>query len=70
MPSKSSATTNQSNFVSALHNGKLDMLKLREGVAHWITIHENPFSTVEDKGVNLMMKRGIPQLISLTRNTI
>ncbi|KMT03967.1 hypothetical protein BVRB_8g186740 [Beta vulgaris subsp. vulgaris] len=70
MPSNSSTGTNQSNFVSALHNGKLDMLKMREGVAHWITMHEHSFSIVEEEGFNLMMKRGIPQWTSVTRNTI
>ncbi|KAI3681210.1 hypothetical protein L6452_35995 [Arctium lappa] len=61
LPSDSSTGTNQSGFVSALHNGKLDMLKMREGITHWITMHEHPFSIVEEEGFNLIMKRGIPE---------
>ncbi|XP_010687405.1 uncharacterized protein LOC104901515 [Beta vulgaris subsp. vulgaris] len=40
LPSDSSAGTPESSFVSALHNGKLDMLWMREGIAHWIVMHE------------------------------
>lgn len=60
MPSDKSAGANHSEFVSALHNGKFDMIKMREGIAHWITMHEHPFTTVEEEGFNLMLKRGIP----------
>ena len=70
LPSDSSIGTNQSEFVSALHNGKFDMLKMREGIAHWLTMHEHSFTIVEDEGFNLMMKRGIPQWTSVSHNTI
>ncbi|KVH89777.1 Ribonuclease H-like domain-containing protein [Cynara cardunculus var. scolymus] len=70
LPSDSSTGTNQSGFVSALNNGKLDMLKMREGIAHWITMHEHPFSIVEEEGFNLMMKRGIPEWNRVSRVTI
>jgi hypothetical protein len=70
LPSDSSTSTNHSGFVSALHNGKLDMLKMREGIAHWITMHEHPFSVVEEEGFNLMMKRGIPEWNRVSRVTI
>ena len=70
LPSDSSIGTNQSGFVSALHNGKFDMLKMRKGIAHWLTMHEHPFTIVEEEGFNLMMKRGIPQWISVSRHTI
>ncbi|KAK8972300.1 hypothetical protein V6N11_013653 [Hibiscus sabdariffa] len=41
--SESSTGTNQFEFVSALHDGKIDILKMREAMAHWITMHEHPF---------------------------
>ncbi|KAK8579507.1 hypothetical protein V6N12_069831 [Hibiscus sabdariffa] len=70
LPSESSTGTDQSGFVSALHDGKVDMLKMREAMAHWITMHEHPFSIVEEEGFNLMMKRGMPQWTSVSRVTI
>ena len=70
LPSDSSIGTNQSRFVSALHNGKFDMLKMRERIAHWLTMHKHPFTIVEEEGFNLMMKRGIPQWTSVSRHTI
>ncbi|GAB2288469.1 hypothetical protein Dimus_022801 [Dionaea muscipula] len=47
--------------VSALHDGVLDMVKIREAAAHWILMHEHPFSILEEEGFNMMMKRGLPQ---------
>ncbi|KAL2936793.1 Zinc finger BED domain-containing protein RICESLEEPER 3 [Bienertia sinuspersici] len=35
-----------------------------------ITMHEHPFTTVEEEGFNLKMKRGIPQWTSVSRHTI
>ncbi|KAK8519395.1 hypothetical protein V6N12_025434 [Hibiscus sabdariffa] len=70
LPSESSTGTDQSGFVSALHVGKVDMLKMREAMAYWITMHEHPFSIVEEEGFNLMMKRGMPQWTSVSRVTI
>ena len=70
LPSDSSISTNQGGFVSALHNGKFDMLKMKEGIAHWLTMHEHPFTIVEEEGFNLMMKRGIPHRTSVSRHTI
>ena len=70
LPSDSSIGTNQSGFVSALHNGKFDMLKMRERITHWLTMHEHPFTIVEEEGFNLMMKQGIPQWTSVSRHTI
>ena len=49
LPSDSSIGTNQSRFVSALHNGKFDMLKMRERIAHWLMMHEHPFTVVEEE---------------------
>ena len=70
LPFDSSISTNQSGFVSDLHNGKFDMLKMRERIAQWLTMHENPYTMVEEEGFNLMMKRGIPQWTSVSRHTI
>ena len=70
VPYDSSIGTNQSGFVSALHNGKFDMLKMREGIAHWLTMHEHPFTMVEDEGFNLMMKWGISHWTSVSCHTI
>lgn len=70
LPSNSSAGPPNFGFVSALHDGKLDMLKMREGIANWIVMHEKPFSVVEEEGFNMMLKRGIPQWTSVSRNTI
>lgn len=33
--------------------------KLREANAHWILMHEHPFSIMEEKGFNMMQKCGI-----------
>ncbi|KAK9042332.1 hypothetical protein V6N11_017409 [Hibiscus sabdariffa] len=56
LPSELTTDTNQSGFVNALHDGKINMLKMREAMAHWITMHEHPFNIVEEEGFNLMMK--------------
>ena len=70
LPNDSSIDTNQSGFVNALHNGKFNMLKMRKGIAHWLTMHEHPFTMVEEEGFNLMMKWGIPQWPSVSHHTI
>ncbi|KAL2902378.1 Zinc finger BED domain-containing protein RICESLEEPER 3, partial [Bienertia sinuspersici] len=49
LPSNSNAGNPNSRFVSALHNGSLDMLSMREGIANWIVMHEKPFPFVEEK---------------------
>lgn len=70
LPSNLIAGKPDSGFVSALHNGKLDMLSMREGIANWIVMHEKPFSVVEEEGFDMMLKQGIPQWTSVTRRTI
>ncbi|KAK9714734.1 hypothetical protein RND81_06G115800 [Saponaria officinalis] len=52
-----------------LHDGKFDMLKMREVAAHWILMHEHPFSILEEEGYNLMMKRARPEWTKISRNT-
>ncbi|XP_039138800.1 zinc finger BED domain-containing protein RICESLEEPER 2-like [Dioscorea cayenensis subsp. rotundata] len=54
---------------SAIMDGKLDMMKMRESVAHWILMHEHPFSVVEDEGFNMMQQRGMPQWEKFSRVT-
>ncbi|KAL0430518.1 UNVERIFIED_CONTAM: hypothetical protein Sradi_0677800 [Sesamum radiatum] len=51
-----------------LYVGKSDMEKMKESVAHWIMMHEHPFSIVED-GFNLMQRRGMPEWRGMTKNT-
>ncbi|KMS99205.1 hypothetical protein BVRB_2g047010 [Beta vulgaris subsp. vulgaris] len=70
LPSDSSAGKPNSGGVSALHNAKLDMLSMTEGIANWIVMHEKPFSVVEEEGFNMMLKRGIPQWTFVSRHTI
>lgn len=45
------------------------MLKMR-GVAHWITMHDHPFTIVENEGFNLIMKNGLLEWTSVSRFTI
>ncbi|KAK9740904.1 hypothetical protein RND81_03G069700 [Saponaria officinalis] len=42
---------------------------MREVVAHWILMHEHPFSILEEEGYNLMMKRARPEWTRISRNT-
>ncbi|KAK4425514.1 hypothetical protein Salat_1745400 [Sesamum alatum] len=53
----------------SLYVGKFDMEKMKESVAHWIMMHEHPFSIVEKEGSNLMQRRGMPEWREMTRNT-
>ncbi|KAG6471665.1 hypothetical protein ZIOFF_069111 [Zingiber officinale] len=45
------------------------MEQMREAAAHWIMVHEHPFTILDEEGFNLMMRRGMPewQKISRTR---
>ncbi|KAK4441860.1 Zinc finger BED domain-containing protein RICESLEEPER 1 [Sesamum alatum] len=76
--SKDGLLQTQLGFVSSnvdpsacpsLFVGKFDMEKMKESVAHWIMMHEHPFSIVEEEGFNLMQRRGMPEWRGLTRNT-
>ncbi|KAL0381081.1 UNVERIFIED_CONTAM: Zinc finger BED domain-containing protein RICESLEEPER 3, partial [Sesamum angustifolium] len=53
----------------SLYVGTFDMEKMKESVAHWIMMHEHPFSIVEEDGFNLMQRRGMPEWRGMTRNT-
>ncbi|KAK4438297.1 hypothetical protein Salat_0164000 [Sesamum alatum] len=61
--SKDELLQTQLGFVSSsvdptacpsLYVGKFDMEKMKESVAHWIMMHEHPFSIVEEERFNLM----------------
>ncbi|OMO51644.1 putative Zinc finger, BED-type [Corchorus olitorius] len=54
----------------ALTNGKFDMAKVREAAAHWILMHEHPFSIVEEEGFNMMQKHGMPEWEKVSHVTI
>ena len=54
----------------ALTDGKLDMMKMGESMAHWILMHEHPFTVVEEEGFNMMQKRGMLEWEKISRNTI
>ncbi|XP_039145917.1 zinc finger BED domain-containing protein RICESLEEPER 2-like [Dioscorea cayenensis subsp. rotundata] len=45
------------------------MVKMREAVAHWILMHEHPFSIAEEEGFNMMQQRGMPQWEKISRVT-
>ncbi|XP_020553716.1 zinc finger BED domain-containing protein RICESLEEPER 4-like [Sesamum indicum] len=53
----------------SLYVGKFDMEKMKESVAHWIMMHEHPFSIVEEEGFNLMQRKGMPEWRGITINT-
>ncbi|XP_011080812.1 zinc finger BED domain-containing protein RICESLEEPER 2-like [Sesamum indicum] len=53
----------------SMYVGKFGMEKMKESVAHWILMHEHPFSIVEEEGFNLMQRRGMPKWREITRNT-
>ncbi|XP_071916286.1 zinc finger BED domain-containing protein RICESLEEPER 2-like [Coffea arabica] len=55
--------------VPSLHTGKFDMEAMREAAAHWILMHEHPFTILEEEGFNIMMKRGWPEWQKISRMT-
>nr|KAJ0212044.1 hypothetical protein LSAT_V11C400164530 [Lactuca sativa] len=62
---------NQEKHVTpALTDGKFDMMKMRESVAHWILMHEHPFTIVEEEGFNMMQKRGMLEWENVSRVSI
>ncbi|XP_073107182.1 zinc finger BED domain-containing protein RICESLEEPER 1-like [Elaeis guineensis] len=67
MAADSSVGVKATGFVSALHDGKLDMMKMRESAAHWMLMHEHSFFILEEEGFNLMMKRGMPEWQKISR---
>ncbi|KAL3507377.1 hypothetical protein ACH5RR_032759 [Cinchona calisaya] len=55
--------------IPPLHFEKFDMEKMRETAAHWVLMHEHPFSSLEEEGFNFMMKLGLPNWQKISRNT-
>ncbi|KAG6510488.1 hypothetical protein ZIOFF_028512 [Zingiber officinale] len=54
-------TDSASPSILTLHSGKFDMEQMREAAAHWIMMHEHPFTILDEEGFNLMMRRGMPE---------
>ena len=42
--------------LPALHTGKFDMEAMREAAAHWVLMHEHPFTILEEEGFNIIMR--------------
>ncbi|KAK4421505.1 Zinc finger BED domain-containing protein RICESLEEPER 2 [Sesamum alatum] len=53
----------------SLYSGKFDMEQMKESLAHWIMMHQHPFSIVEKDELNLFCRRGMPEWRVMTRNT-
>ncbi|KAG6527897.1 hypothetical protein ZIOFF_010031 [Zingiber officinale] len=49
-------TDSASPSILVLHSGKFDMEQIREATAHWIMMHEHPFTILDEEGFNLMMR--------------
>ncbi|KZV21087.1 zinc finger BED domain-containing protein RICESLEEPER 2-like [Dorcoceras hygrometricum] len=47
-----------SYFQPPLISSKFDMGRMREAAAHWILMHEHPFTILEEEGLNMMLKLG------------
>ncbi|XP_071924939.1 zinc finger BED domain-containing protein RICESLEEPER 2-like [Coffea arabica] len=45
------------------------MEKVREAAAHWVLMHEHPFTILEEEGFNLMMKRAVLEWKKISRAT-
>ncbi|XP_039122038.1 zinc finger BED domain-containing protein RICESLEEPER 2-like [Dioscorea cayenensis subsp. rotundata] len=43
------------------------MAKMREAAAHWILMHELPFSVMEEEGFNMMQRCGMPEWEKVSR---
>nr|KAJ0219907.1 hypothetical protein LSAT_V11C200100330 [Lactuca sativa] len=62
---------NQEKHVTpALTDGKFDMMKMRESIAHWILMHEHPFIIVEEEEFNMMQKHGMLERENVSRVSI
>ncbi|XWS75697.1 hypothetical protein CRYUN_Cryun01aG0113900 [Craigia yunnanensis] len=46
------------------------MEKMKKAAAHWILMHELPFSIMEEEGFNMMLKCGMLEWETTSRNTI
>ncbi|KZV24930.1 pentatricopeptide repeat-containing protein [Dorcoceras hygrometricum] len=50
-----------SYFQPPLISSKFDMGRMREAAAHWILMHEHPFTILEEDELNIMLKLGMPE---------
>ncbi|XP_038716439.1 uncharacterized protein LOC120009801 [Tripterygium wilfordii] len=57
----------ESPFFSS-GTGKYDEGKQREAIAHWILMHEKPFSIIAEEGFNFMMGINLPMWDRISRN--
>ncbi|XWS61870.1 hypothetical protein CRYUN_Cryun07bG0161800 [Craigia yunnanensis] len=57
-------------ILHAFTDGKFDMEKMRKAAAHWILMHEHPFSIMEEEGFNMMQKCGMPEWEKTSHDTI
>ncbi|KAG6520199.1 hypothetical protein ZIOFF_017237 [Zingiber officinale] len=62
-------TDSASPSILTVHSGKFDMEQMREAAAHWIMMHEHPFTILDEEGFNLMMRRGMPEWQKISRTT-
>lgn len=53
--------------IPVLHTGKFDMEKMREAAAHWVMMHEHPFTVLEEEGFNIMQRCGMPEWQKISR---
>ncbi|KAL2931081.1 Zinc finger BED domain-containing protein RICESLEEPER 1 [Bienertia sinuspersici] len=61
--------------ISALNTGNLDMMKMRDGTAHWIMMHEKAFSAVftilaDNATTNDSFIKILKETFSLTKRSI
>ncbi|XP_031264008.1 zinc finger BED domain-containing protein RICESLEEPER 2-like [Pistacia vera] len=63
------ASSQGTNTILLALRGQFSMLKIRELIAHWLMMHEHPFSVVNEKGLNNMLKYGIPEWSLISHNT-
>ncbi len=45
-------------------------MKMKEGIVHWILMHEHPFSIVDEEGFNIMQRCGMIEWQKISWNTI
>ncbi|XP_038678375.1 zinc finger BED domain-containing protein RICESLEEPER 2-like [Tripterygium wilfordii] len=55
--------------VGTVSNFQYDQGKMRESIAHFILMHEHPFTIVAQEGFNLMMKTSTPHFQGISRAT-
>lgn len=59
-----------SSSCLALTTGKYDPATTRELIAHWVLMHEHPFSIVEENGLNFVFKSMQPRAEFISRHAV